>query len=183
MINAWINKNDVFNILSECECINEYIERKGLILKINALQEHKRPVKPKKPIPERINDVSIIKSNIFNYQINVKIGYQKSYFDEWLDSENAIITENGCSRVASTREGLRWTESDEKDFKEKYNINNVKTDIVPINYILSVLGISYRTLIRWKKKGIIKKYTEHNIIDFYNLSEIYENIKYLNKDI
>ena len=140
MLDAWVNKKDVQNLIEQMECLDGMIERSALIIGINSLKEHKRP-KSKPPQKNyRINNKPSLLILIQGYKEAVNMDIRKSCFfveyDEWqkVCYSNFDIDESNTEIIEASRE------------------------FVPINQLIGLLKISKRTLGRWVKAGILDTY-------------------------
>lgn len=182
MLNAWISKNDILSILSKCKRNDNLLEKRQFIIEINRLKEYKKHKRTKKL---HINYISDIKTSIYNYKLSVERKYMIGYFENYFNNLNEYQKEH-FKMLFSSYEGYEWykCELDKKSY----------ANIIPANNLKDIIKVSNRTILRWRKKGIIRKRIERiyeyqngeikrsSTFYYYDLSEIEEKIKYLIKE-
>ena len=180
MLNAWISRDDILQLLSEIESRNKMVERIAFVREINRLKEHKKPqIKIKRTIDYKKETIDSIEQ----YRNDVKNRTRTSYFDIWLDKEDVKRMEGdkvvetisrrndfGDSLLIELKNNLCVNEHDKNDF--------IKMNIVPIEYINELVQKSDRTIQRWQKdRKIIKETIYHFCLTYYDLQELLNYLK------
>jgi hypothetical protein len=157
MLNAWIDKNDILNLLSKSETINDCVERAKFLFEIHRLKEHRKPKKPQKQ--RTVNYSEDNNKLIQNYRRAVKYKRKTSYLESFLDSlgdgkrEDVIWELKNYYREWFLR-GVSFEKLQELE-KKDINIENLYTDIIPSGNLKDILKISAKTISRWEKRGYI----------------------------
>ena len=68
MLDAWINRDDVLKLLDKSECVNNLLEKRGFIITLNNLKEHKKPKQTRNK--NRANNLNYIIPLINQYKLN-----------------------------------------------------------------------------------------------------------------
>ena len=180
MLNAYVKKGDILELIDNIDETDGLIERDLLQSEILKLNQYKKPKKKragKRGIGYRKNIVR----DIEKYQNGIdndEVGYVDIYFQQHLHGKLII---NDIKRGYEHKHFFATM-----FFSDKVKSNNKQIDdifinrtIVPHNNLSDIIHVSNRTIYRWVEKKLIEK---HKILlfgpychfEYYDLEEIKE---------
>lgn len=179
MLNAYISKEDITELLKEFASINGLINKREFQKAIITLKEHKKP-QPNKA-GDRVNQARAVIANITKYQNGIILGKITS-----------DIMDKAISGIGESIHTISYI----KIYIDRRTCGNEKSKDVVSNTrrLASILGISIPTVHKWMKKNIIIRHIPHEVWYYisankdvrgrlyvpyyYDLEEIKNNIKY-----
>ena len=163
MLNAYIDKNDVLDLLKDIKTIDGLIGRDEIINKICSLKQHKKP-KPKKQ--RGIYNSKIIIKLIEKYQNDVQTGIKESYLIDFI-KEKKIFTDkdfiNGLNNLFGNQEPYFYY-----------------SNIIPLSALKEIIRCSKKTIYNIMSKDL-KRYNilignnvgQARIYGIFDVSELF----------
>ena len=167
MLDAWIKKKDVINLLSESESIDGMVDRMTFIRGINKIKGSKKP-KPKSTKKYFVNNSFDRRNDIRKYWNKVALQNSKSFFYQWKREYKDDIRSDVKFVLGY------WMMNDDRMDDEMYCLKN----IIPIGDLEKIINVSKRTLYRWEEKGLLNREKDRRTgLEFYDLSELMKCLK------